>query len=149
MYPHTSPFTESDDDVGSTSICPPPFLVREIPRPGPDPGRPLEALRFYAKDVELDRGEILVGDAKHRKVRLTVPPVRTSEILRAHLAQLGELHPRDLARGLVRVTPSIALAGELPRRRAGSRAGSGCFSRRELAWTMSPARGIATILTNR
>ena len=77
--------------------------------------RLFEALRLRAKDVELDRGEILVRDGKGQKDRVTVLPGRASEVLRAHLAQVRELHTRDLARGLGCVPLPDALTRKYPR----------------------------------
>ncbi len=77
--------------------------------------RLLESLSLRVKDVELDRGEILVRDGKGQKDRVTVLPGRASDALRGHLAQVRELHQRDLARGLGCAPLTDALARKYPR----------------------------------
>ena len=77
--------------------------------------RVLEALNLRVKDVELDRGEILVRDGKGQKDRRTVLPGRASEALGGQLAQVRELHQRDLALGLGCAPLPGALARKYPR----------------------------------
>ena len=51
-----------------------------------------EGLRLRVKDLELERGELIVRDGKGGKDRITVLPQSLIEPLKAHLARL---HPRS------------------------------------------------------
>ncbi len=61
--------------------------------------RLLECAELRIKDIDLAKAEIRVRDGKGRKDRVTMLPERVVEPLRAHLAQVRQLHGRDLARG--------------------------------------------------
>jgi integron integrase len=50
--------------------------------------RLMEALRLRVKDVALERGELIVRDAKGGKDRVTVLPAALAEPLRAHMGRL-------------------------------------------------------------
>lgn len=61
--------------------------------------RLMEALALRVKDVDFERGEIVVRRGKGGKDRVTVLPERVREVLRQHLVRVQELHRRDLAEG--------------------------------------------------
>ena len=76
--------------------------------------RLLEAVSLRVKDLDFERGQVLVRAAKGAKDRVTVLPRSLEEPLRAHLEQVRRLHARDLARGLGRVTLPGALERKYP-----------------------------------
>jgi integron integrase len=76
--------------------------------------RVLEALRLRVKDVDFDRGEILVRQGKGGKDRVTVLPARLAAPLRAHLERVRALHAQDLAEGYGDVALPDALAVKYP-----------------------------------
>jgi integron integrase len=61
--------------------------------------RIMECLRLRVKDVDFERGEILVRDGKGFKDRVTMLPSSLAPALREHLARVAELHRQDLAAG--------------------------------------------------
>jgi integron integrase len=61
--------------------------------------RLLECVPLRVKDIDLDRGEILVRDGKGRKDRVTPLPRRLAPDLRRQLVKVRALHEADLARG--------------------------------------------------
>lgn len=61
--------------------------------------RILEALQLRIKDVDLDRGEIVVRGGKGGKDRVTVLPRLLIPALRNHLRRVHKIHQHDLARG--------------------------------------------------
>ena len=61
--------------------------------------RLLEGLRLRVKDLDLDRGEILVRDGKGAKDRVTVLPASLKEPLAVQLDVARALHARDLVHG--------------------------------------------------
>lgn len=61
--------------------------------------RLLECARLRIKDVDLERGEILIRNPKGRRDRLTVLPRGLIHPLAHHIATVHELHTRDLAEG--------------------------------------------------
>ena len=71
--------------------------------------RLLEALRLRIKDVDLERREIRVRDAKGGRERVTMIPTSLLEPLRAHLARVRERRTHELAQGMggVEVPDSI------------------------------------------
>ena len=73
-----------------------------------------EALTLRVKDVDLERAEISIRQAKGAKDRITVLPVRAVGPLRAHLARVKALHDRDLAAGMGTVELPGALERKLP-----------------------------------
>lgn len=77
--------------------------------------RVLECAQLRVKDVDFDRGEILVRDGKGRKDRVTMLPVRVREPLRQHLAEVKRQHDQDLARGAGSVWLPDALSVKYPR----------------------------------
>lgn len=76
--------------------------------------RLLECLRLRVKDLDFERGEILVREGKGDKDRHTVLPESVKSALRRHLEEVRLLHERDLARGLGRVYLPNALDRKLP-----------------------------------
>jgi integron integrase len=77
--------------------------------------RLMEVLRLRVKDVDFQRGEILVREGKGAKDRVTVLPGAASEPLTVHLARVREIHRRDLRAGHGRVQLPGALARKYPR----------------------------------
>jgi integron integrase len=69
-----------------------------------------ECLELRIKDVDFDRGQLVVRQGKGRKDRVTVLPASVAEALRAHVAEVHRLHGRDLAAGCGRVHLPFALA---------------------------------------
>ena len=59
-----------------------------------------ECCRLRVRDIDLDRGEIVVAQGKGARDRRTVLPKRLAEDLRAHLAATRLRHDADCARGL-------------------------------------------------
>lgn len=61
--------------------------------------RLMEALRLRVKDLDLERGELMVRDGKGAKDRATVLPATLAVPLRAHLARLHAKYVEDRKRG--------------------------------------------------
>jgi len=76
--------------------------------------RLLECLRLRVKDLELERGEILVRDGKGRKDRVTMLPRSLAADLRAQLMRARAVHASDLAAGFGAVALPDALARKYP-----------------------------------
>jgi len=76
--------------------------------------RLLEGLRLRVKDLDLERGEIVVRDGKGRKDRVTMLPRSVAADLRAQLARARALHARDLEAGFGAVALPDALARKYP-----------------------------------
>jgi integron integrase len=76
--------------------------------------RILEALRLRVKDVEFERGEILVRDGKGCKDRMTVLPRGLIRPLRDHLEEVATFHRQDLDDGFGAVWLPFALARKYP-----------------------------------
>ena len=76
--------------------------------------RLMEGLRLRVKDVDFERGQIVVRDGKGFKDRVTMLPERLAEPLRAQLIRVKALHERDLAAGLGAVMLPFALAQKYP-----------------------------------
>ena len=76
--------------------------------------RLMECVRLRVKDVDFDRGEIVVRDGKGGKDRMTVLPGALKEALARQLAEVRLLHARDLACGHGRVYLPHALARKYP-----------------------------------
>jgi len=73
-----------------------------------------EALRMRVHDVDFERRELRIRDAKGRRDRLTVLPERASERLRQKIAYSLRLHREDLAQGYGEVELPNALARKYP-----------------------------------
>ena len=65
--------------------------------------RLMELLRLRVKDVDLERGQLIVRAGKGDQDRVTVLPDRLQEQLRAHRERLRRLHVDDRARALAGV----------------------------------------------
>ena len=76
--------------------------------------RLLECLRLRVKDLDLERGEIVVRDGKGRKDRVTMLPRSLAADLRAQLERARALHAGDLASGFGAVELPGALARKYP-----------------------------------
>ncbi len=76
--------------------------------------RLMEGLRLRVKDVDFDRGQIVVHDGKGFKDRVTVLPDKLKLELQRHLERVRLLHERDLANGLGAVALPGALARKYP-----------------------------------
>jgi len=76
--------------------------------------RLMECVRLRAKDVDFERGEILVRQGKGAKDRRTMLPRSLAEPLRAQLAEAARIHQRDRAAGFGRVWMPDALARKFP-----------------------------------
>lgn len=76
--------------------------------------RLLECLRLRVKDLELDRGELLVRDGKGQKDRITMLLRNLVDPLRAHIAKVRQLHEQDLKAGFGRVYLPFALDRKYP-----------------------------------
>ncbi len=74
-----------------------------------------EALRLRVKDVDLERGEIIVREGKGGKDRVTMLPAALVPALRDHLAVRRQWHDIDLATGHADVELPDALARKYPR----------------------------------
>jgi integron integrase len=74
-----------------------------------------ELLRLRVKDVDLERGILIVRGGKGDEDRPTVLPVRLQEKLRAHRERLRRLHGDDRAKGLPGVWLPEALERKWPR----------------------------------
>jgi integron integrase len=77
--------------------------------------RLMECLRLRVKDVNFDRGEMVVREGKGNKDRVTMVPSAAVPKLRAHLERVRKLHHADLAAGFGRVLLPDALARKYPR----------------------------------
>jgi len=76
--------------------------------------RLLEGLRLRVKDVEFERREIIVREAKGNKDRVTVLPENLILPLQTHLQKVQALHARDLEAGFGEVQLPDALAVKYP-----------------------------------
>jgi hypothetical protein len=79
--------------------------------------RLMEALRLRLKDLDLERGELVVRGRKGDEDRVTVLPAVAGEPLRAHLARVRAQHRRDRARARAGRAPGRARAEGLDRAR--------------------------------
>ena len=75
-----------------------------------------ESLELRVKDLDFERGEIVVRRGKGQKDRRTMLPDAVKEPLRLHLDQVRQQHERDLREGCGRV----ALPGALDRKYPGA-----------------------------
>jgi len=76
--------------------------------------RLMEGLRLRVKDLDFDRGQIVVHDGKGFKDRVTVLPESLHAPLVTHLKRVEMLHQRDLKAGLGRVWQPGALRVKYP-----------------------------------
>jgi integron integrase len=76
--------------------------------------RLLECLRLRVKDIDFGYAQITVRDGKGMRDRVTVLPERLREPLQLQLAQVQQLHRRDLEGGGGRVYLPFALRRKYP-----------------------------------
>lgn len=76
--------------------------------------RLLECLTLRVKDLDFQRGQILVRDGKGGKDRFTILPVAVKQPLQRHLEQVRLIHQMDLADGYGRVPLPDALEQKYP-----------------------------------
>ena len=76
--------------------------------------RILEALRLRVKDIDFERKEILIRDAKGFKDRVTMLPLTLVAPLKTHLERVKQLHQNDLNDGLGAVYMPQALGLKFP-----------------------------------
>lgn len=69
-----------------------------------------EALTIRAKDIDFDRGELMIRDGKGQKDRVTMLPAIVRAPLLEHLGSVRAVHRADLALGLGRAAMPFALA---------------------------------------
>jgi integron integrase len=75
----------------------------------------MECLRLRVKDVNFDRGEMVVREGKGNKDRVTMVPSAVVPKLRAHLERVRKQHEADVAAGFGRVWLPDALVRKYPR----------------------------------
>jgi len=73
-----------------------------------------EGLGLRVKDIDFDRGQLVVRDGKGQRDRVTVLPQRLAATLQDHLARVQLLHESDLRLGLGRVALPFALERKYP-----------------------------------
>lgn len=78
--------------------------------------RLMEGLRLRVKDIEFERGEILIRDGKGFKDRVTMLPAALSAPLKQHLMEVKRLHEKDLAAGFGSAYLPLALEEKHPGR---------------------------------
>jgi integron integrase len=76
--------------------------------------RLMEALRLRVKDIVIERGELIVRDAKGGKDRVTVLPTSIVDPLRAHLAKLHIRFEQQRRLGEPGASLPVALARKYP-----------------------------------
>ena len=76
--------------------------------------RLMEALRLRVKDLVIERGELIVRDAKGGKDRVTVLPASIVDPLRAHLAKLHIRFEQQRRSGQPGASLPVALARKFP-----------------------------------
>jgi integrase len=91
--------------------------------------RIMECLRLRVKDVDFERGEILVRDGKGFKDRVTMLPASLMPALREQLERASpNSTDRTWRRGMARYTCPLRWIASI-RRRDGNGPGSTCFRR--------------------
>lgn len=73
-----------------------------------------ECLELRVKDLDIDGGQIVVRSGNGGKDRRTTLPEAVVKPLVAHLAEVRQLHQRDLAGGYGRVSLPGALSVKYP-----------------------------------
>ena len=76
--------------------------------------RLMECVRLRVKDIDFDRGEIIVRNGKGQKDRVTMLPAACESSLREHLRAVRLLHREDLRLGDGAVYLPFALARKYP-----------------------------------
>ena len=77
--------------------------------------RLMEGLRLRVKDLALERGELIVREAKGARDRVTMLPASLAAVLRVHLARLRSWYEDERRRQQPGVTLPHALARKFPR----------------------------------
>jgi integron integrase len=76
--------------------------------------RLMEGLRLRVKDIDFEKREIIIRDAKGKQDRITMLPEKLIEPLRQQLVYARALHNIDLSMGLGEVELPYALANKYP-----------------------------------
>jgi integron integrase len=76
--------------------------------------RLMECVRLRVKDIDFERGEIMIRQGKGGKDRRTMLPRSMRQPLHAQLAEASRIHERDKAAGFGRVWMPDALARKYP-----------------------------------
>ena len=76
--------------------------------------RLMEAVRLRVKDIDFERGEIMVCEGKGGRDRVTMLPTSMRESLQIHLQRVLLLHQADLKDGFGNVELPFALARKYP-----------------------------------
>jgi integron integrase len=76
--------------------------------------RLMEAVRLRVKDIDFERAEIVIREAKGAKDRITMLPTAMGKPLQIHLKRVRALHQSDLKVGLGKVQLPFALARKFP-----------------------------------
>ena len=74
----------------------------------------MECVRLRVKDVDFERGAIVVRDGKGQKDRITMLPRSTEDALQRHLRHVRRLHARDLSEGFGAAFLPFALSKKYP-----------------------------------
>jgi integrase len=106
--------------------------------------RLMEALRLRVKDVDFDRGDIIVRDGKGGKDRHTMLPRVLAEPMRREIERAAALHAADLAAGFGRYGCRLPWPASIRTRQA-SLAGSTCFLPRSDPWIREAGRSAGII----
>src|SRR5207253_3594766 len=77
--------------------------------------RLMEAVRLRVKDIDFERAEITIREAKGAKDRVTMLPGSTIEALKTHLRKVRVLHLGDLKEGFGKVQLPFLLERKYPR----------------------------------
>ena len=73
-----------------------------------------ECLELRVKDIDFERGQIVVRQGKGGKDRATVLPTVVKGALQSHFSEVRRIHDADCARGLGRVHLPFAIARKAP-----------------------------------
>ncbi len=63
--------------------------------------RLMESMRLRVKDIDFERGEIMVRDGKGAKDRVTMLPTTLSDLLQQHLTARKRLYEADVATTMI------------------------------------------------
>ena len=74
----------------------------------------MECIRLRVKDVDFEKRQLLIRDAKGAKDRVTVLPEKYLEELKGHMAVIKEQHNKDLSQGHGEVYLWSSLARKYP-----------------------------------